>query len=268
MRGLLSLLAIVVCLPALADESRGKGEEVPKRWTAPFGGTFNASFTVASDYSYAGVSNTGRSPVFQMGFDWRSPDLIADAPPVWLYLGAFGSNVWYPATGEGVEIDLSGGIKTRLLERKLRLDLGYLRYNYPGVSPELAYDYGELHFAADYDFGPFGLSGRLRFSPNAFGNSGRSWNKRGFLTVPLSFLKLGDETTLKAYGSIGNLWVERYQQYGLPNPDYWYWQTGFLLHAFGLDFNLAYTGTTIDYEGCGRTNYCAPRAFISVSKVF
>ena len=38
--------------------------------------------------------------------------------------------------------------------------------------------------------------------------------------------------------------------------------------AYGLDFNVAYTDTSIEPAGCGNTNYCAGRFFVSVTKVF
>src|SRR5690348_14843779 len=100
-RGLVLLLTLALSLPAWAQDANKGG------WTAPFGGWFNADVTVASDYSYAVISNTGRSPAFQMGLDWHSPYLLApSSPPLWFYLTAWGSNVWFPSSGEGIEIDL------------------------------------------------------------------------------------------------------------------------------------------------------------------
>ena len=42
-------------------------------WRGPFGGSFNANFTVTSDYSYAGISNTQLGPAFQVGLDYKTP---------------------------------------------------------------------------------------------------------------------------------------------------------------------------------------------------
>jgi hypothetical protein len=50
--------------------------------------------------------------------------------------------------------------------------------------------------------------------------------------------------------------------------DNWYWQIGLITTAYGLDFNLAYTDTSIEPSGCGNTNYCAGRFFVNVTKVF
>ena len=138
----------------------------------------------------------------------------------------------------------------------------------PGFDPALAYDYGDFSVNVDYDLGFAAVNGRLRFSPNSFANSGWEFNKRALVTVPLDFLKLGDKVKLKAYGSVGNLSVERYLQYGIPSPDYWYWQFGLVTSAFGFDMTAAYTDTNIEPSGCSNTNYCAGRVFVSITKTF
>ena len=236
------------------------------KWRGPFGGQFNAQFTVASDYAYAGISNTQLQRAFQVGVDYKTPDLI-DAFPLWFYATGFGSNVSFPASGPGTEIDVGGGVKFRLLEKKLSIDMGYLRYSYPDADASLAYNYGEFSLNVGYELGYATLNGRLRFSPNSFGDSGHSWNKRALLSVPLEFLKT-ETFAFKAYGSIGNLWVDRFALYGLPSQDYWYWQIGLVTSAWGLDFMVAYTDTSIEPSGCGNTSYCAGRAFVSLTKTF
>jgi uncharacterized protein (TIGR02001 family) len=263
----LKLLTIMMVACGLfAFSTRSALGQPAEKWNAPFGGTFNANFTVASDYSYAGISNAGRGPAFQMGLDYRTPDLMKD-PPLWLYLSAWGSNTKEPA-GSGVEMDLLGGVKFRLFDRRLKVDLGYVRVTYPGFPPELGYDYGDFSLSLDYELEWATLSARIRASPNSFGNSGKSWNKRGMAAVPLTFLPLGDDVKLKAYAAIGNLWVERPLQYGIPSNEYWYWQFGVVASAFGLDMTLAYTDTNIEPVGCGNTNYCAGQVFIALTKVF
>jgi uncharacterized protein (TIGR02001 family) len=244
---------------ALADDS--------ERWRAPFGGAFSAYVTVASDYSFAGISQTKRGPAFQMGLDYKTAEVSANVP-LWIYLTVWGSNIDFPTTGSGVEIDLLGGLKFLAFDKKLSVDFGYIRYFYPGIPAELGYEYGEMNLNVGYDFGLATLAGRVRFSPHSFGDSGNSWNKRALLSVPLPFLHFSETVSFKAYGSLGNFQVERFLAYGIPSSDYWYWQVGLVTTAYGLDFNLAYTDTSIDPSGCGNTNYCAGRVFVSVTKVF
>lgn len=241
--------------------------ESDDQWHAPFGGAFSAYFTAASDYSFAGISQTKLGPAIQVGLDYRTADLISTFP-VWLYLSAWGSNINFPTTGEGVELDLAAGVKFRALDRKLSFDLGYIRYLYPGIPASYAYEYGEINLNVGYNFGFAAVNGRLRYSPNSFSSSGISWNKRALLSVPLPFLRINEDISFRTYGSVGNLWVDGYIAYGLPTNEYWYWQIGLVTSAYGLDVTLAYTDTSIDPAGCGFTNYCSGRFFISVTKPF
>jgi uncharacterized protein (TIGR02001 family) len=255
-----SLPAIVLVLGIFAAIAGARADDT-ETWHAPFGGSFNAALTATTDYSYAGISNNALQPALQPSLDYRTPDLLSN-PKLWIYFTLWGSNVVLPA-GTGGEVDVSGGVKITPT-KELKLDFGYVRVTYPGFAPTLGYDYGDFNINVDYDFGPAVLSGRLRFSPNSFANSGWEFNKRVLLAVPLKFEKV----SFKPYGSIGNLSVERYLQYGIPSPDYWYWQLGVVTSAFGLDLTLAYTDTNIEPSGCGNTNNCAARIFASITKAF
>ena len=95
--------------------------EERERWNAPFGGAFSADFTVASEYSSSGVSLTKRAPAFQMGIDYKTAEVSAKVP-LWLYVSGWGSNIDFPSTGSGVEIDLAGGLKFNAFDGKLSVD--------------------------------------------------------------------------------------------------------------------------------------------------
>jgi uncharacterized protein (TIGR02001 family) len=257
---LLSLLCLVCGAEGvLADDN--------ERWPAPFGGTFNATFTVTSDYSFAGISQTKLGPAFQPSLDYRTRELSADLP-IWFYAGGWASNFDFPSTGPGIEVDLAAGFKAKILERKLSIDVGYIRYLFLGPPADLNYNYGDINLNVAYDFGFASLAGRLRVSPNSFGASGFSFNKRGLLSVPLPFLRINEDISFKAYGSLGNIWVERFDLFGIPSPDYWYWQLGLVTSAYGLDISVAYTDTSIEPAGCANTSYCSGRVFFSISKAF
>src|SRR5690349_20619653 len=102
------LTACVACaVPAVSALAQ---PDNPDRWPGPFGGRWNAQFTIASDYSYAGISNTQLKPALQIGLDYSSPLLLPLGPPLWLYVTGFGSNVHFPGLSPGVEIDVAGGI--------------------------------------------------------------------------------------------------------------------------------------------------------------
>ena len=257
----LLLLALLACVPAcaLADDD--------ERWHAPFGGFFNATFTATSDYSFAGISQTKLGPAAQMSLDYRTAD-FGEGLPIWFYATGWGSNIDFPTTGPGIEIDVGAGFKARAFNRKLSLDIGYIRYTFLGPPADLNYNYGDISLNVGYDFDVATLAARVRLSPNSFGSSGLSRNIRGLLTVPLPFLRINEDISFKAYGSMGNIWVERFDLYGIPSPDYWYWQLGLVTTAYGFDVSVAYTDTSIEPQGCGYTNYCAGRVFFSITKAF
>lgn len=262
-------LAFCAALWTVCAASIARADEPSDGWIAPFGGRFNAYFTIASDYAANGISSTELGPAFQASLDYRTPNLLpTGSPPLWLYGSVLGSNVSFPGVGAGTEIDLSGGLKMRLLGDKLSLSLGYIRYLYPGIAASFGWEYGEIELRADYDFGPALVSGRVRYSANGQGGVGRSWNKRALVSAPVSFAKLPFDARLRVYGSFGDVWGEKPEAVGLPTHDYLYWQLGLVTSVWGLDFTLAYTDTDISPSGCGNTQTCAGRVFVSVTKVF
>lgn len=246
---------------ALADETGA--------WIAPFGGAFSTNFTVATEYTQSGISQTQLKPAFQAGLDYRTPMLGAPFP-LWFYASLWGSNIDFPGIGSGAELQVLGGLKGRLFERRLSFDVGYVEHVYPGlVDPTgTGLDYGEINFNFAYDFGFATLAGRLRYSGNGITNSGVTWNRRLLLSVPLPFIKVNDRISFDAYGSIGNEWTEKPLAAGLPSPEYWYWQFGIITHLYGLDLNVAYTDTSIEPSGCQFTRSCSARVFAAITKVF
>ena len=86
--------------------------------------------------------------------------------------------------------------------------------------------------------------------------------------MPLDFLPLPGGISVQAYGTLGNFWVDNFLADGLPSQDYWFWQLGVVASVFGFDFHVAYTDTSISYEGCGSTYLCSGRALFSVTKAF
>ena len=240
----------------------------PPRWTGPFGGEFHASFTVATDYAQSGISSTQNEPAFQAQIDWHSPYLLANGPPLRFYMTASLTNVSFPDVGPGEEVDLGAGFKLGLLDKRLTLDVGYIRYVFPSYPAAAAEEWGEWSAKLDYDFGPLIASARLRYSPDMVLHGGKEWNKRGLVNVPLNFLSLPEGLKLKVYGSLGNVWVEKPEVFELPRNDWWYWQIGLVTSVVGLDITLAYTDTDIESEHCGFTRACEGRFFLSVTKVF
>lgn len=239
-----------------------------ERWNGPFGGALHADLSLATDYGQNGISSTQNQPALIVGINWHSPYLLQNGPPLRFYVAALGVNVNFPNAGPGEEIDLAAGLKLGLLDRKLAIDAGYIRYLYPSFAADLGFEYGEFSLKVDYDFGPFIASGRVRYSPDTISHAGFTWNKRGMIIVPIDFLPLPDGLKLKTYGSLGNVWIEKPDVVQQPGNDFWYWQIGAVTSFWGLDLTLAYTDTNIAPEGCGNTRACEGRFFAAITKVF
>jgi uncharacterized protein (TIGR02001 family) len=260
------LLCLLSTLPAAAETA---APAPAPRWDAPFGGKWSASFTVASDYAASGISNTQLKPAIQGTLDYRTPNLLGEgAPRLWAYGYLFGSNVSFQNAGDGTELDLGAGFKMRLMNERLGLSLGYIRYVFPDIPASFGFDYGEVEARVDYDFGWMAASARLRWSNDGLGHVGQTLNARVLFSTPLSFLKLPFDASMRVYGSLGSMYVTYPDLIGLPRNDYQYWQAGLVTSIWGLDVTVAYTDTSLEPTGCGNTYACAPRVFVAVSKVF
>lgn len=86
--------------------------------------------------------------------------------------------------------------------------------------------------------------------------------------MPPPFLRASENNSFKVYGTLGNQYVDLPQNYGVPNNDDRYWQTGIAITAYGFDMTFAYTETTIDYAGCGYTTNCQSRPTVGISRYF
>jgi uncharacterized protein (TIGR02001 family) len=236
-------------------------------WKAPFGGTFTATIAALNDYSYRGISQTQRQVAVQASAVYETRT-FSEQLPLTAYAGFWGSNVNFPGTGAAAEIDINAGFRLKTFSDKLTFDLGYTRYNYPGTPDSLMYGNNEFSFVAGYDFGVAAVTGAVRYSPNFFANSGNAWYKWGQIAVPLPFLKVNENVAFKAFGTLGNQYVERFTNYGIPNNNYWDWQAGFVVSLYGFDFTAAYTGTNLSVQDCLGTQNCASRVIVGLSKTF
>ena len=95
--------------------------------------TFATKVSLYSEYEYRGISQTSEKPALQLNLDY--------AHPSGFYMGLFLTNIkWlkdYKELGaiekdSKVELDLFGGYKFEVV-KDVTLDVGYLRYEYPGA---------------------------------------------------------------------------------------------------------------------------------------
>ena len=115
------VLTGLVGLPAFAMAAE---EESPHKLTG--------NVTLASDYIFRGISQTGGDPAIQGGLDYTHKSGF--------YLGTWASNVGWIEDFQGydkgnMEIDLYGGFRGGIGETGLTFDVGAIQYWYPGDKP-------------------------------------------------------------------------------------------------------------------------------------
>lgn len=110
---------------------------------------FSANVSIASQYIYRGIAQSGAKPAISGGFDYANPN--------GLYLGTWASSIsWLQDTGAassaGMEWDFYGGYKGSI-SGDLGFDVGVLRYYYPlrnlttgFLNPDTTELYGALSY--------------------------------------------------------------------------------------------------------------------------
>lgn len=204
--------------------------------------TLTANVSLASDYVFRGISQTGGDPAIQGGFDYSHSSGI--------YIGTWGSNVgWiedYQGYGSGnIELDLYGGYRNSIGDTGITYDVGVIGYFYPGkksgglvVNPtdanttELYAALGWKWFTVKYSYG---ISDEIFGFANADGSS--------YLDISAS-LPIG-ETGLTVGAHWGTFEFENN-----PNQDYDDWKVslaydmGKLSGKFsGMTLGVMYTDT-------------------------
>lgn len=97
----------------------------------------SGSLTLASDYIFRGISQTGGDMALQGGLEYTHSS--------GLYLGTWGSNVGWIEDFQGydsgnVEIDLYGGYRGAIGDTDFTFDVGAVQYWYPGDKPSAVTD--------------------------------------------------------------------------------------------------------------------------------
>lgn len=264
--------ALAQSAPQQPPPGQGPAETPPaapekETWKGPFGGSFTASFAFVTDYAYRGISQTQRQVAVQPSLTYETAS-IGEQVALSAYVGAWGSNVWFPPTPTVAEVDLIAGFRGKAMDGKLTADLGYIRYNYLGAPSDLFYDFNEFGLVLGYDFGVAQLQGAVRYSPNFYANSGAAWYKWGSLAVPLSFIRINENVSFKVFGTLGNQYVERFANYGIGYDNYWDWQVGLGATAWGFDLSLAWVATNLGPATCAGTMNCDSRAIFTIGKTF
>jgi uncharacterized protein (TIGR02001 family) len=127
---LLALSMAALTLP-VASQAADSGIEI------------SGNFGLTSDYKFRGITQTDGKPAAQGGFD-----LVHSSG---LYVGTWTSNVsyWANTGGNGQEIDVYGGYSSEL-PLGLGLDIGALKYYYPGNQPAVSQNTTEFYLGLSY----------------------------------------------------------------------------------------------------------------------
>ncbi len=176
---LVSAQAIAQTAPAAAPAAPAAAPEpTPEHTLVP-------KISLYSEYEYRGISQTSEKPALQFNLDYSHSSGF--------YLGTFVTNIkWlkdYKDSGfvrdsAAVEVDVFGGYKFEVV-KDVTLDLGYLRYEYPGAKalPGLPKPNTD-EFYVGVGYGP--LSAKYSYSTgDTFGVAG----SKGSTFIELNFAK-------------------------------------------------------------------------------
>jgi len=216
-----------------------------------------STITIASDYDFRGITQTGLDPAIQASLDWEGES--------GLYAGLWGSNIDFgedfdPPVDLNVEVDLYGGYAGSFTE-DLGYDVGFTYYKYLGDDDNGLndFDYAELYAGGNWSF----VSAKLWYAWD-YGNSGESaWYLEGNASVPLVW-----ETSLELHAgyNAGDYWDKEDVSGGSEFVD---WSVG-LSRSFGrFDFVLSYIdGSDLKEYDCSSIDCGGIDVFSSESKVF
>lgn len=185
---------------------------------------FSANVTLATDYTFRGVSQTQETGAVQGGFDaaWDSG----------FYAGTWMSNVDYAGSTAVTEQDLYGGYVFDLGE-DMSLDIGYIYYIYAGA--EAGSNYQEFYAGLSVD--GFGLS--VIYSDDYFGEDN---GEALILGVDYS-LSLDDATSVDFHVGHTDATNRSISGSGTDFNSYVDYSVGLTHEVEGYAFGLTFVGT-------------------------
>jgi uncharacterized protein (TIGR02001 family) len=223
-----ALLAIAAIAPAQAAENADAADASPLHFAGNLG--------VASQYVFRGTTQTNGKPALQGGFDLSHDN--------GLYAGLWMSNIsWIsdtnPAASASLEADLYAGWKPAVTDW-LNVDLGVLRYAYPGSYPTGMTKPDTTEFYA-------GLDARwiaFKYSYSAgdtFGNAGTSGSSYADLSL--------NRELFAGINGIAHIGRQRYTGPNASALSYTDWKLGLTRDFSGYVLGLAYTDTNAPAAG-------------------
>jgi uncharacterized protein (TIGR02001 family) len=199
--------------------------------------SISGNVALTTDYIYRGISQTSSGSAIQGGLDWAGDSGF--------YLGTWASSITF---ADSIEIDYYGGFAGSLTE-EIGYDIGFLYYDYPGVSSD---DFLEFYGVLSYG----DLSGSINYSDDFYAGTGKAW----FYTLDYGF-DLGNDFALGLHYGYSDFdqdvfgTADSYTEYNIS-----------LSKSYaGLDFSVMYTDTNISKANCG-SSACSDTLVFTVGK--
>lgn len=209
------------------------------------GAEISGNVTLASDYSFRGVSQTSRDPAIQGGFDvaWANG----------LYVGTWSSNVSFGNTSQ--ELDLYVGYGGQIND-SISYDVNYVRFEYPSAGSELDYNefggslsYGDTTVGLIYSNEYFALDSVSWFYPYVDYSIGMPANASLDFHVGMSVVD--DNGAGDWVGTFGD-------------EEVFDWSVTYTVPLRGVDVGIGVVGTDVDDDFCDEE--CGVRPIVSLSK--
>jgi len=223
----------------------------------------SATIAFWSNYRFRGVSQTSDAPGYNGSLDLEFEILNG----VNFYTGIWASNINFNGGFKPrVEVDVYGGVKGKLFDKKLSWNVQLIGYFYPGSTKSQSLHYFEVMPSLYYDFGFMEIGGGVALSPNFTAGSGFAAWPFGDVTVPIPVPFL-EPYKVAAFGHIGYQAVEKNAKFGL--PDYLEWEAGVKWELYGLKMGVKYGDTNLKRSECfGGVKWCSATVVFTVSKTF
>lgn len=206
----------------------------------------SANFAVTTNYYFRGFTQDEDGAALQAGLDYAFDNGF--------YIGTWGSTVDDDVyAGSGTEIDIYGGWAGEL--GPVGIDVGYLRYMYPGDNVPNDNDTNEWHIGLSHDFGLFALSGTVYHSDDYFGADDANYYELG-IDVPIN----DDWST---YARIGHTDYDKSPARG-GGDDYSDGNIGVATSLGPIGVDLMATNTWDVAGGCGH-NGCESQVILTFS---
>lgn len=210
----------------------------------------SGNVALTSDYRFRGISQSDEAGAVQGGLD-------AEFSPGF-YLGAWASSVDFDSNDGydgSLEVDYYGGWSSAIGATDFGIDVGYIYYDYPGDSGSEG-DYQEVYVGGSWrDF-----SVKVNYCDDYYAQTDEFWyfsaDYSHSFTDSLSLGLHAGYSQLEQGGGFLSSDEDNYSDYSVSVGYAW----------AGVDFSVAYVGTTLDEDDVFGTDWAEDVAVFTISK--